>query len=93
MKNDLISRSAVRLQIDKVIIGASDFAKDIRDAAYEAIDTTLTVEPPVVHGRWEIHPIYDNIQCTRCKTVFTDSLFPRSFCPNCGAKMDKEETP
>ena len=50
---------------------------------------------PVVHGRWE--RIRSNWYCTRCKTGYritcgTASAKTFTFCPNCSAKMDKEET-
>lgn len=48
---------------------------------------------PVRHGRW-IDPAAEN--CYRCSICeeYTTLEMPRLFyhyCPNCGAKMDKEE--
>lgn len=52
---------------------------------------------PVVHGRWEHTHTSESyfIECWRCSECgFDDTeLFGFNFCPNCGAKMDKEDTP
>ena len=40
---------------------------------------------PVVHGRWEITPVY--IKCSACGEAFM--LIPQNYCPHCGAKMDE----
>lgn len=58
---------------------------------------------PVVHGKWlNFYNDYSCAECDRCGTTFevTDNEsdeglwneFKRSYnyCPNCGAKMDKE---
>lgn len=51
---------------------------------------------PVVHGRWEWHgPCRDGngkfwATCSACKVRQRLGDYER-FCPNCGAKMDKEE--
>ena len=48
---------------------------------------------PVVHGRWEKHG--SKWQCTGCKVLMSIDGTPQEnllyYCPNCGAKMDKEE--
>lgn len=52
---------------------------------------------PVVHGRWEWHgPCGDSngkfwATCPVCKVRQRLGDYER-FCPNCGAKMDKEVT-
>ena len=49
---------------------------------------------PVVHGRWVYHN-FDTI-CSECrKSAIFDEWEQQAeteFCPNCGAKMDGEET-
>lgn len=46
----------------------------------------------VRHGRWERYPGPGHIRCTGCKVELDENKMPvvRTFCPNCGAKMDKE---
>ena len=47
----------------------------------------------VRHGRWEKHG--SKWQCTGCKVLMSIDGTPQEnllyYCPNCGAKMDKEE--
>ena len=50
---------------------------------------------PVVHGRWrwvayDANPKIGNWHCTCCNRI-PKSFQKEDFCPNCGAKMDKEE--
>lgn len=54
---------------------------------------------PVRHGRWQITDAYPhNVYCSECHkrfaqthwAVWEDGSLPRAYCPNCGAKMDKE---
>lgn len=49
---------------------------------------------PVVHGRWDDAPDGDGAVCSACGADFCTIVHEVdrfSFCPNCGAKMDKEE--
>ena len=55
---------------------------------------------PVVHARWMVTDAYPhNVYCSECYKTFAqthwavweDGSLPRDFCPNCGAKMDKED--
>lgn len=58
---------------------------------------SLPVGRPVVRGRWERHTdtrfgpkLNDCIECNRCGIWFsTDNMIRRSFCPNCGARMEE----
>lgn len=49
---------------------------------------------PVRHGRWIPHETDDGfsngVQCTVCGEWFY-KYFTYNYCPDCGAKMDKEE--
>lgn len=45
---------------------------------------------PVVHGRWIYHKYVKKYECMECGN-FVSPGTDRNFCPNCGAKMDKEE--
>ena len=49
---------------------------------------------PVRHGRWrwityDANPKIGNWHCTYCNRI-PKSFQKEDFCPNCGAKMDKE---
>lgn len=55
---------------------------------------------PVVHGRWIcISKRYGEYECSVCHGVDSNcsdyygihAVTEQEFCPNCGAKMDKEE--
>ena len=57
--------------------------------------TTPTVE--VVHGRWEQAKYHGFLRCSECKDVYIYDAWVAdgkwNYCPNCGAKMDKNENP
>lgn len=47
---------------------------------------------PVVHGKWT-KLFYDGFNCNKCGSTFVimqgrNNMY---YCPNCGAKMDREE--
>lgn len=45
---------------------------------------------PVRHGYWEIGYFHDRV-CSCCTHPDNDlDDYPHPYCPNCGAKMDKE---
>ena len=55
---------------------------------------------PVVHGRWKLLDECSNagVYCSIChKAVYRESAWYKNvhikskYCPNCGAKMDKED--
>ena len=51
-------------------------------------------EKPVVHGRW-IQVDETKCRCSNCDIIALIGLYPHgdmNYCPNCGAKMDEEET-
>ena len=49
---------------------------------------------PVVHGRWvNTHSDSEFVQCSLCKYPVYAAWNVTSYCPNCGAKMDKEDEP
>lgn len=51
---------------------------------------------PVIHGRWIISPseipVIDTQQCSVCGQGMSEmnQFWNSNYCPNCGAKMDKE---
>lgn len=53
---------------------------------------------PVVHGKWEVLDdcSSEGVYCSVChkkvyKVEYANKRFKTKYCPNCGAKMDKEE--
>lgn len=99
----LISREAVRLidanALEKHLI---NIANTMQDAGFESyagamgeaaaiVHSRPAVDAePVRHGRW-IHDINNLYGCSECRgreTMSHRNL--KKYCPNCGAKMDKE---
>ena len=68
-----------------------DLSGERLEAAILNIPVADVVE--VRHGRWEKHG--SKWQCTGCKVLMSIDGTPQEnllyYCPNCGAKMDKEE--
>lgn len=77
--------------------------KLVQEALKRMIDSAPTVDAvPVVHGRWE--PVKYNAHCScgksygtyhylcsACNRIAYAQPYGLSYCPNCGAKMEKEE--
>lgn len=97
---DLISRKALFKAWD----GLSDEIKDKDLLIDEMIRRTQDAETadaePVRHGRWIWNELEFTYTCSECKCDYdytaTYGLFDHgfayaSFCPNCGARMDKED--
>lgn len=59
-----------------------------------AINDAPTIDAvPVVHGQWEWvgeDRWNDTYECSECGRLHTDDS---NYCPNCGARMNKEEQP
>lgn len=87
-----------------VFIGTSDFATDARIAVCELLRNQPTVDAvPVVHGRWIPHAVdarkgtmsIDEDVCSVCGKDFLqirETGCVWNYCPNCGAKMDRERS-
>ena len=59
------------------------------------IDMARTVDAvPVRHGKWIIYPIYpdggEDVKCSECCQRGCAPYW--DYCPNCGARMDEDET-
>lgn len=79
--------------IKETILGASEFAVDIRNTALECIRRTPTANvKEVVRGGWIEHiNSYENYcECSRCGYIPDSPLDETNFCPNCGAEMGVE---
>ena len=49
----------------------------------------------VRHGRWiaiKVPNEWDRGQCSECRSIFNSSVWGTNYCPNCGCKMDLEES-
>ena len=87
---------ADKINFNEVFMGASDFARDTREAAQSLIDAQPTIEAvPVVHGEWiQRIDAPDTWDCSNCGTdicLEDDLQTPHDagldFCPKCGAMM------
>ena len=69
-----------------------------KDIFIVALSNFPTIEAePVRHGRWEFEKDLEDfrdVKCTACGgtllTEWSTELSEYRYCPNCGAKMDKE---
>ena len=61
--------------------------------AKQIADAPTVDAMPVRHGQWETNSDKpDTLICSVCKCGFDMWKHdPHNFCPNCGAKMDKEK--
>lgn len=88
----------ILLEILRDWISSSDEdATDEIDALGVAIKALK--QPEQKKGKWKITDAYPhNIYCSECFVryaqthwaVWEDGSLPRDYCPNCGAKMEKE---
>ena len=95
MMDDLISRAAA---LDVLVTSPNFHTTLTRIEELPAVDAA-----PVVHGRWikmtgmmppEYHGHYECSECQWHMKGLRNSWTREeelSYCPNCGAKMDKEE--
>lgn len=67
----------------KFILENSDYTEAVEEALNMAIEA-LEQEPK--RGKW-ITTEYDTIKCGECGIVYSSALYPRKYCPNCGADM------
>lgn len=103
-KGDLISRAALLKKASRVTeTDEGGWERVLRAVPVEEIEAAEAVDAAsVVHGQWIEHESsYDGeLECAHCHARFDGEIWymqmdyrgwPK-FCPNCGAKMDEEET-
>ena len=100
-KGDLISREALKKEVENLVVGGVEGLKDyykngsksdenawiggIYDA-WELIDNAPTVEPQDRCGRWVI----SEVRCPNCLEYFDTDCYSTgelNKCPSCGAKL------
>lgn len=100
------AKARLRMWItDCVLAGDNEEADCFRDCI-DLLDSIPAADvAPVVHGRWQSYessryvgvdgkgnPKYRNIRIYYCSRCGHCSIIRTKGCPNCRAKMDKEET-
>lgn len=54
--------------------------------AQDVLSELPSAQPERPKGEW-IATEYDTIKCGECGIVYSSALYPRKYCPNCGADM------
>lgn len=94
---EYIDRYALTKNMCKAICGrdAGLCVAEPKDCSWKEMravfETPVAEVAPVVHGRWKYHKYVKKYECMECGN-FVSPGTDRNFCPNCGAKMDKEES-
>lgn len=100
--DNLISRAAAIAEIEEYIEEYSELEPEtgyhnLKWCAMEEAKDVLLMLPavdavPVVHGQWTYFNCVGigRYQCNEC-LHWVDAGTDRNYCPNCGAKMDKED--
>lgn len=92
--SDYIEREAVLRRLESCVGWSRP-----SESAYEDIQAMPAADVvPVVHGKWEVFDGCSNegVYCSVChkkvyKVEYANKRFKAKCCPNCGAKMDKED--
>lgn len=92
--SDYIEREAVLRRLESCVGWSRP-----SESAYEDIQAMPAADVvPVVHGKWEVFDGCSNegVYCSVChkkvyKVEYANKRFKAKYCPNCGAKMDKED--
>ena len=85
--DDLINRSALLAEYDRVHVGPPGGARKLMEEA-PVVDAVR-----VQHRQWDRRRTFStDVICSGCGTLQTtkDSQYKSRFCPGCGAKMDGE---
>ena len=89
-----------RRMIMRLIDADALIEEALTEGAYGYVDAKQIADVPTIdaapvrHGHWETNSDRpDTLICSVCKYGFDMWKHdPHNFCPNCGAKMDKEKS-
>ena len=89
---EYINREALLAQLkEKASYNVSPmYRRGYDDCAATVLNAAAADVAPVVHGRW-LQVDSTKCRCSQCDIIAFIALYPhgdKSFCPNCGAKMD-----
>lgn len=96
MVKEYIEREALISEFKRLKLGENSFIERVfADGVYAIIEQFPAADvAPVQHGRWvNTHSDSEFVQCSLCKYPVYAAWNVTSYCPNCGAKMDKEDEP
>ena len=94
---DLINREDLRNDLTESVVFTArcNDSAEMRGARkiIERIESAPTIDAvPVVHGRWENKQggFWEVATCSICGKKYPTTGKTPNYCPNCGAKMDKD---
>lgn len=89
---DALCRHLSDWQYGSMTDGKHDVEYGVIENVIEGIEKEPTIDAvPVRHGKWRIVNCATGFrcQCSEC-LHWVDAGTDRNYCPNCGARMDKE---
>ena len=89
---DELAKYTNALRVLKNIAEDETCPSHIADYIYHWIDELSYLDVmPVRHGYWEVGYFHDRV-CSCCAHPDNDlDNYPHTYCPNCGARMDKKK--
>ena len=97
---EYIERNALIAEFKRLTLGENSLVERLfADGVYAVIETFPAADVVEVrHGRWgeyESFPLTSSLNghpCSECGMHFSTLAIPvMKYCPNCGARMDKED--
>lgn len=90
----LIDADALDYLTHRECVGHGEYY-DMEIVTKVRIDNAPTIDAePVMHGKWIEHDdgtvLCECSECNEKYLLYEEHILGRNFCPNCGAKMDKE---
>jgi hypothetical protein len=98
VNDDIISKSRLKqaIRYEKCLCGLGDNyipMKELEEAMMKAVvgDIKPFIEAaPDVHAYWKLQKMFINASLYHCSNCDHPEMRTYPFCPNCGAKMDRE---
>ena len=89
----LIDADALMNELKKAIEESHNERMAFIDYNFETLICDADTIDPVRHGKWIGKPLagYATVRCSSCSDVYLENSGRWNYCPNCGAKMDKED--